>query len=86
MSDLYCAAGTFFTTFTLTTGMENPLNQIFVSIISALFFAVINVGVKVLTSYLENKGVINDHQKHEIDKVADDFADDGKINGSNKDS
>lgn len=82
MSDLYCGVGTFFTTFTLTSYTDDPMVQVMVSIVSALFFALVNLGVKILTSYLENKGIINDHQKHELDKIADDLVDDGKINNS----
>lgn len=82
MSDLYCGVGAFFTTFTLTGYTDDPMIQIVVSIVSALVFALINLGVKILTSILENKGIINDHQKHELDKVVDDLVDDGKINGS----
>lgn len=82
MSDLYCGVGTFFTTLTLTGYTDDPMVQIVVSIVSALFFALVNLGVKILTSYLENKGIINDHQKHELDKIADDLVDDGKINNS----
>lgn len=82
MSDLYCGVGAFFTTFTLTGYTDDPMLQIVVSIVSALFFALVNLGVKILTSYLENKGIINDHQKHELDKIADDLVDDGKINNS----
>ena len=85
MSDLYCGVATFFTTFTLTSYVEDPMTQIWISIVSAIFFALVNVGVKILTSWLENKGIINDHQKHEIDKVADDLTDDGKLNNSNVD-
>ena len=82
MSDLYCGVGAFFTTLTLTGYTDDPVIQIVVSIVSALFFALVNLGVKILTSYLENKGIINDHQKHELDKVVDDLVDDGKINNS----
>lgn len=82
MSDLYCGVGAFFTTFTLAGYTDDPVIQIIVSIASALIFALVNLGVKILTSYLENKGIINDHQKHELDKVVDDLVDDGKINNS----
>lgn len=79
MTDLYCGAGAAFTSFVLAGQVESIAGQIIVSVFTALLF----VGVRILTSYLENKGIINDHQKHEIDKVADDLLDDGKINNSN---
>lgn len=78
MSDLYCGAGAFLTSFVLAGQVDNVIGQIIVSVFTALLF----VGVRILTSYLENKGIINDHQKHEIDKIADDLIDDGKINNS----
>lgn len=81
MNDLYCGVGAFFTSFILAGQVDSVVGQIVVSIFTALLF----VGVRILTSYLENKGIINDHQKHEIDKIADDLIDDGKINQSNVD-
>lgn len=81
MTDLYCGVGAFFTSFILAGQVDSVVGQIIVSIFTALLF----LGVRILTSYLENKGIINSHQKHEIDKIADDLIDDGKINQSNVD-
>ena len=53
------------------------------SIISTLFFSICNIGVKIITSVLENKGIINHEHKEQIDDMVDDLTDDGKLNDSN---
>ncbi len=86
ITDIACGIGTFLTTFTLAetvTGGEVWLN-VLVAMVSALVFALINIGTKLLTSFLEKKGVISHENKEAIDDVADDVADDGKINHSNR--
>ena len=87
MSDLICGAGAFVATFSVTnSATENWGMSLLVSILSAIIFAFLNIGTKILTSYLEKKGVISSKHKKMIDDTADDLADDGKINGSNKET
>lgn len=85
MSDILCGLANAATIFTVTTetGM-NPIWSLVLTLVGSIVYAVINIGIKVLTSYLQKKGVISDNTKKEIDEVADDLADDGKINNSTK--
>lgn len=85
MSDTLCAIGTVATTFGVSAEMSGDIRMsIVVSVISALIYAAINIATKLLTSYLFKKGKITRDQKETIDDTADDLADDGKINNSNK--
>lgn len=85
MVELLCGAGTFCTTFVVASiANENFLTNLLIAVISAVIYAVLNIGVKIITSILEKKGIISSEHKKMIDETADDLADDGKINNSNK--
>ena len=85
MSDVVCGIGTFLTTYAVCSSINSDaIWNIIASLISALIYAIISIGVKILTSVLEKKGIISSGHKKIIDDTADDLADDGKINGSNK--
>ena len=87
MSDVACGIGTFLTTYAVcSTISSDAIWNIVASLISAIIYAIITIGVKILTSVLEKKGIISSGHKKIIDDTADDLADDGKINGSNKPS
>lgn len=77
-------AATFLTSFTAMTVAEDQWTGLWISIISTLFFSFCNIGVKILTSVLENKGIINHEHKEQLDDMIDDVTDDGKLNDSNK--
>lgn len=85
-TDIVCGFSTFITTLTLTEAVNSNdvLVNLVVALVSALIYAVINIGTKLLTSFLEKKGVISHENKEAIDDIADDVADDGKINHSNR--
>lgn len=85
MMELLCGAGTFLTSFIVASvANENFWTNLLIAIISAVVYAVLNIGVKIITSILEKKGLISSEHKKMIDETADDLADDGKINNSNK--
>ena len=76
LSDIICGAGTFFTTYSITsTTGTDPLTSIIVAIVSALIFAIVNVGTKILTSVLEKKGLITHEHKEQIDDAIEDILD-----------
>lgn len=54
------------------------------SIISALAYSLVTIGIRALTSYLQNKRLLSSKDKDEIDDKASDLIDDGKLNDSNK--
>ena len=86
MTDILCGASAAIATFAITA--ENGTNlweSILAALISAIIFGAINIGTKVITSVLEKKGLISSENKKDIDSIADDLADDGQINKSNKD-
>ena len=83
MNDLICGAGTVVTAVAATEGLQlNWWESILVAVVSALVYSILNVGSKILTSWLEKKGYINHNQKKEIDHKMDDLADDGQLNNS----
>lgn len=85
MSDLLCGFGAAATTLGVTAYTTGDIvTSIVLSVVSALIFAIINIITKVVTSILEKKGIISAEHKKVIDDTADDLADDGKINGSNR--
>lgn len=85
-TDIVCGLSTFVTTLTITEAANsNDVSvNLVVALVSALIYAFINIGTKLLTSFLEKKGVISHENKEAIDDIADDVADDGKINHSNR--
>ena len=85
--DVVCGLGTFITTLGVVSNTPDgtaPWVQLVIGVVSALIFSVVSLGTKILTSYLEKKGLISHEHKKQIDETVDDLADDGKINGSNK--
>lgn len=85
MSDVACGIGTFLTTYAVcSTISSDAIWNIIASLISAIIYATISVAVKIITTILEKKGIISPSYKKIIDDTADDLADDGKVNGSNK--
>ena len=85
VSDVICGIGAFFTTWSVVGTMpESDIwSQLIVAVLSALAFAIVNIIGKIITSWLEKKGVISHKDKESIDHTLDDLADDGKINNSN---
>ena len=85
MSDMVCGIGTFLTTYAVCSSISSDaIWNIIASLISAIIYAAISVAVKIITTVLEKKGIISPSYKKIIDNTADDLADDGKVNGSNK--
>ena len=86
INDIVGACGSFFTTFTIASELNtnNIWVNLGVSIASALVWSILSIGTKIITHYLEKKGTITSKQKNKIDDAADDLADDGRINDSNK--
>lgn len=85
MNDIICGVGTFATTLVVAQEhTSDPWISILVAVISAVIYAVINLGTRIITSVLEKKGLISSEDKKKIDDVAEDISDDGKINNSNK--
>ena len=85
MVEVLCGVGTFLTAFAVSEAVgEDFWVRLLVAIVSAIVYAVLNIGVKILTSVLEKKGLISSEHKKVIDETADDLADDGQINHSNK--
>lgn len=58
--------------------------SLLISLISGIVYAILNIGGKILTSYLTKKGIIDSDTKNSINDSLDDLADDGKINNSNR--
>lgn len=91
MRDLLLGCGSFLTTLTAVeaTGTANSWQGLLIALASALIFAGVNIGSKIITSMLEKKGIISHEDKEKIDDkvedVVEDLADDGKINNSNQD-
>jgi hypothetical protein len=82
-NDIVCGMGTAVTAFAASEGLNlSTWESILVAIVSALIYAVLNVGSKILTSWLQKKGLITSNQKKKIDYDMDDLADDGKLNKS----
>ena len=88
MTDIVGGISTFATTYIVTaeTIGEPAWVQLLIALGSALIYAGINLGVKLLTARLKKEGKISDEDAKTINGTADDLADDGKINGSNVDS
>lgn len=86
MSKIFGGIGSFVTSFAILTGLQsdNIWINLGVSLLSAVLWAIISIGTKIITHYLEKKNIITSEQKKNIDDTADDLADDGKINKSNK--
>ena len=88
MTDIIGGVSTFTTTYLVaaqTTG-EPAWIQLLIALGSALIYAGINLGVKLLTARLKKQGKISEEDAKAINGTADDLADDGKINGSNIDN
>lgn len=86
VNDILCGCANFFTVFTLTAQSESTWEALLVSVVSTLLYSLVNIAVKIGTTVLQNKKLINAEQKKKIDDIADDLADDGKLNGSNHES
>ena len=88
MTDIVGGVSTFATTYIIASEAigEPAWVQLLIALGSALIYAAINLGVKILTARLKKDGKISDEDAKAINRTADDFADDGKINGSNVDS
>lgn len=54
------------------------------SIISALAYSLVTIGIRALTSYLQKKRLLSDDDKKEIDNKSSDLIDDGKLSESSK--
>lgn len=83
MNDIFCGIANAITVITVGATISDPALSLIFAIISSIVYAVINIGVHIITSVLEKKGLISGKHKEEIDDVADDISDDGKRNGSN---
>ena len=85
VSDVACGVGAVVTAFATSEGFQlQTWESILVAVISALVYAVLNIGTKILTSFLKKKGLIDSETKKKVDDKMEDLADDGKINDSNK--
>ena len=88
MTDIIGGISTFATTYFVASEAigEPAWVQLLIALGSALIYAGINLGVKLLTARLKKDGKISADDAKAINRTVDDFADDGKINGSNVDS
>lgn len=86
INDIVGACGSFFTTLTIASELNssNIWINLGISVASAVAWSLLSIGTKIITHYLEKKGIITSKQKNKIDDAADDLADDGRINDSNK--
>lgn len=86
MSKIFGGVGSFVTSFAVLAELQsdNIWINLGISLLSAVLWAIISIGTKIITHYLEKKSIITSEQKKNIDDTADDLADDGKINKSNK--
>ena len=86
MSKIFGGIGSFVTAFAVVTELQsdNIWINLGISLLSAVLWAIISIGTKIITHCLEKKNIITSEQKKNIDDTADDLADDGKINKSNK--
>ena len=86
-SDVACGVGAVATAFATSEGLHlQTWESILVAVVSALVYTLLNIGSKVLTSWLKKKGLIDAETKKKVDDTMEDLADDGKINGSNKEN
>lgn len=77
--------GSFLTTYAITEITSlGEWKSLIISLISALIYAAINIGGKILLSVLKKKGKISEEDYEEISGNLDDLGDDGKLNGSVK--
>lgn len=85
IQDLFWGIINAFTIFTTSVGAEHdPIWSIILTLIGSVVYATINIITRIITSALEKKGIISHNDKQDIDNVAEDLSDDGKINNSNK--
>ena len=85
IQDLFWGIINAFTIFTTSVGAEHdPIWSIILTLIGSVVYAAINIVTRIITSALEKKGIISHEDRKEIDDVAEDLSDDGKINNSNK--
>lgn len=88
MTDIVGGVSTFATTYIVASEAigEPAWVQLLIALGSALIYAAINLGVKILTARLKKDGKISADDAKAINGTVDDLTDDGKINGSNVDS
>lgn len=58
--------------------------SLIVSIVSPLFYLLVNIGLNALITHLKKKGDLTNKQAKDLQSKVDDYADNGKIDNSNK--